>query len=181
MSCLKPFISAQEFDNRNAYIRRLCLAAGLVLVSLLQNTNGLLPSFFSVRAMPLVPAVVCIAMFEREMSGMFFGLFAGLLWDSMASTHGHLHAVLLTIIAFACGTLITHLFRNNFITATLFSGGALLVYNIVCIVRDLVIGGHMDAAYKILTFYIPSGVYSLLFVAAFYFLVRALEKKLPDR
>ena len=181
MSVLKPNISAREFDNKNTYIRRLLLAAGLVLVALLQNTNGLLPTFAGIRAMPLVPAVVCIAMFEREMTGMFFGLFAGLLWDGTASTHGHFHAVLLTTIAFLCSALITHLFRNNFITAALFSGAGLLVYNIVCTVRDLLIGAHWDAAYKILTFYIPSGVYSLLFVAAFYFLVRAVEKKFPDR
>lgn len=181
MSVLRPKISAREFDNKNTYIRRLLLAAGLVIVALLQNTNGLLPSFLGIRAMPLVSAVVCIAMFEREMTGMFFGLFAGLLWDSAASTHGHLHAVLLTVIAFACSALITHLFRNNFITATLFTGGALLIYNIICIIRDLVIGSHMDAAYTILTFYIPSGAYSLLFVAVFYFLVRAAEKKFPDR
>ena len=178
---MKPNISAQEFDNKNAYIRRLCFAAGVALVALLQNTNGLLPSVFGIRAMPLVAAVVCIAMFEREMTGMFFGVFAGLLWDSMAPTHGHFHAVLLTVIAFASSSLITHLFRNNFITATLFTGAALLLYNLACIVRDLVIGAHMDAAYTILTFYIPSGVYSLLFVAAFYFLVRAVEKKFPDR
>ena len=178
---MKPNISAQEYDNKNAYIRRLIFAAGLVFVALLQNTGGLLPSFFGFRAMPLIPAVVCIAMFEREMTGMFFGVFAGLLWDSTASTHGHFHAILLTCIAFACSALITHLFRNNIITASLFSGGALLVYNVVCIVRDLVIGSHWDAGYKILTFYIPSGIYSLLFVVIFYFLVRAVEKKFPDR
>ena len=176
-----PKVTAREFDNRNLYIRRLCLAGGLVLVALLQNINGLLPSFFGLRAMPLIPAVVCIAMFEREMSGMFFGVFAGLLWDSTAVRGDHFHAVLVTVIAFTCGALITHLMRNNFITAVLLSGGSILLYNIACIVRDLVIGKHLDAGYTVLTFYIPSGIYSLLFVAPLYFLVRALVKRFPDR
>ena len=176
-----PKVLVQEFNNKNAYIRRLCLAGGLVLVALLQNTNGLLPSFFGIRALPFIPAAVCIAMFERELSGMFFGVFAGLLWDSAALNGRHFNAILMTILAFTCGALITHILRNNFITAVLLSGGALLVYNIACIVRDLVIGGHLDAAYKILSFYIPSGIYSLLFAAVFYFPVRALEKRFPDR
>ena len=176
-----PKVSAREFDNKNAYIRRLCMAAGLVLVALLQNTNDLLPAFFGIRAMPLIPAAVCVAMFEREMTGMFFGVFAGLLWDSAARSGGHFNAILLTILAFTCGALITHLMRNNFITALLLSGGSLLVYNAVCILRDLVFGKHLDAGYKILTFYFPSVLYSLLFVAPFYFLVRALIKRFPER
>lgn len=176
-----PKVFAQEFDNKNAYIRRLCLAGGLVVVALLQNTDGLLPAFFGIRAMPLIPAAVCIAMFEREMTGMFFGLFAGLLWDSMAASGGHFHAAMLTVLAFTCGVLITYVMRNNFITAILLSGGALLAYDAACITRDLVIGAHWDAGYKILTFYIPSGIYSLLFVAAFYFLLRAVEKKFADK
>ena len=91
-------VAKQEFDNKNIYIRRLCLAAGLLLTALVQNTAGLLPSFFGIHAMPLIPAVVCAAMFERELPGMFFGVFAGLLWDSVSASGGHFHAALLTVM-----------------------------------------------------------------------------------
>lgn len=171
----------QEFDNKNVYIRRLCLAAGLLVVTLLQNTAGFLPSFFGIRAMPLIPAVVCVAMFERELPGMFFGVFAGLLWDCSAPNGGNFHAAVLTVIAFTCGALITHVMRNNFLTALLLCAGALFVHESCCFVRDMVIGGNLDAAYKILTFYIPSAIYSLLFALPIYFLVRAVEKKFPER
>lgn len=171
----------QEFDNKNVYIRRLCLAAGLLVVSLLQNTVGFLPSFFGIRAMPLITAVVCAAMFERETAGMFFGVFAGLLWDGSTASGSNFNAIILAAIAFVCGALITHMMRNNFLTALLMSAGAQFLYGCCCIVRDLVIGGHLDAAYKILTFYIPSGVYSLLFLPALYFPIRALEKRFADR
>ncbi|MBQ7542325.1 MAG: rod shape-determining protein MreD [Clostridia bacterium] len=174
-------IVRQEYDNKNIYIRRLCLAAGLLLVALLQNTVGLLPSAFGIRAMPLIPAAVCVAMFERELPGMFYGVFAGLLWDGTSASGGNFHAVLLTIVAFTCGVLITHVMRNNFLTAILLSAGALFLYESCCFVRDIVIGGHLDAAYKILTFYIPSGLYSLLFLPVLYFPIRALEKRFADR
>lgn len=174
-------LTKQEFDNKNVYIRRLCLAAGLLAAALLQNTVGLLPTFFGIRAMPLIPAVVCVAMFERELPGMFFGVFAGLLWDCASPYGGHFHAIILTIIAFTCGALITHVMRNNFLTALLLCGSALLVHESCCFVKDMVIGGNLDASYKILTFYIPSGVYSLLFALPIYFAVRAVEKKFPER
>ena len=174
-------LAKQEFDNKNVDIRRLCLAAVLRLAALLQNTVGFLPAFFGIRAMPLIPAVVCVAMFERELPGMFFGVFAGLLWDCASPNGGNFHAIVLTIIAFSCGALITHVMRNNFLTALLLSGGALFVHESCCFVKDMVIGGNLDAAYKVLTFYIPSGVYSLLFALPIYFAVRAIEKKLPER
>ena len=106
-------LTHQEFDNKNVYIRRLCLAGIVLLTALLQNTEGLLPSVLGFRAMPLIPAVICIAMYERELPGMFFGVFAGLLWDSAARTGTNLNTILLTILAFVCGCLITHLMRNN--------------------------------------------------------------------
>ena len=157
-------ITRQEFNNKNIYIRRLCLAGVLLLAALLQNTNGLLPSFLGIRAMPLIPAVVCIAMFERELPGMFFGVIAGLFWDMSSVSGGHFHAVLLTVIAFVCGALITHLMRNNFITAALFSAGGLVLHGLCCFIRDVAVSAHFDGSYMILTYYIPATLYSLLFL-----------------
>ena len=51
----------------------------------MQNTDGFFPQIFGVRALLLIPAVVCAAMFERDIVGMLFGLFAGMLWDITAS------------------------------------------------------------------------------------------------
>ena len=174
-------LTEREFDNRNMYIRRLALAAGILLVALLQNTGGFLPSFGGIRAMPLIPAAVCIAMFEQELPGMFYGVFAGLLWDSVSPSGSNFQSILMTIIAFSCGCLITHILRNNIVTAVLLSAGALTLHAVCCFIRDFVIGGHLDGAYKILTFYIPSIVYSLLFVPILYFPIRALERRFDDR
>ena len=50
-------LTHQEFDNKNVYIRRLCLAGIVLLTALLQNTEGLLPSVLGFRAMPLIPEI----------------------------------------------------------------------------------------------------------------------------
>lgn len=170
-----------EFDSKNIYIRRLCLAAGVLVVALLQNTDGLLPSVFGFRAMPLIPAVVCIAMFERELPGMFFGVFAGLLWDCVSPVGGNLYAILLAIFAFTCGALITHLMRNNILTALLLSGSASVLHMLLFFLKEYIFSGRFDGAYKLLTFYIPSLIYTMIFVPILYFPIMALEKKFPDR
>lgn len=170
-----------EFDNKNVYIRRLCLAAVVLLVAILQNTDGLLPSAFGFRAMPLIPAVVCISMYERELPGMFFGVFAGLLWDSVSPSGGNFYAILLAIFGFTCGALITHLMRNNLITAFLLSGSAQLLHMLFFFCKEYIFSGRFDGAYKLLTFYIPSYLYSMLFLPILFFAVRAIEKKFPDR
>ena len=68
-------------EKKQVYLRWGILAVIILLVSLLQNTGGLLPRIYSVSAMPLIPLVVCIAMLEREMAGACFGMFAGMLWE----------------------------------------------------------------------------------------------------
>ncbi len=171
-------MTVNEFDNKKTYIRKACYAAGLVVVALLQNTEGLLPSFFGIRAFVLIPALVSIAMFERELSGMFFGVFAGLLWDVSSASGGHFQAIMMTAIGFICGSLITYLMRNNLITGILLSAGSLVVHSLLCWLKDYIFSGNFDGAYKLLTFYIPSCIYTMLFFPLFYFLVRFARKKL---
>ncbi len=171
-------MTGSEFDNKKIYIRRACYAVGLLCVVMLQNTAGLLPSFFGFRAFILIPALVSIAMFEREMPGMFFGLFSGLLWDISSPSGGHYQAIMMTAIGFACGCLITYLMRNNIVTGFLLSGSSVILYLFVCWLKDYIFSGNFDGAYKLLTFYIPSGIYTMLFFPAFYFLIRFAQKKL---
>ena len=171
-------MTGSEFDNRKAYIRRACYAAGLLVVAMLQNTAGLLPSFLGFRAFIVIPAVVCIAMYERETSGMFFGLFAGLLWDMASPSGGHFQAIMMTAIGFVCGCLITYLMRNSLVTGTILSFGVFLFYTLLCWMKDYIFSGNFDGAYKLITFYIPSCIYTMLFFPIFYFAVRFAQRKL---
>lgn len=174
-------LTHQEFDNKNIYIRRLCLAGILLLTALLQNTDGFLPSPLGFRAMPLIPAVICIAMYEREIPGMFFGAFAGLLWDSVARSGTNLNTILLTVLAFVCGCLITHLMRNNIITALLLGGSGTALFMLFYFLKEFIFTGRVDGAYKLITFYVPSLIYTVLFLPLMYYIVHFIERKFADR
>ena len=66
-------------SRKRIYLRRALLAATILVCSVLQNTDGWFPRIAGAGALLLIPLTAAIAMFERDISGMLFGLFAGAL------------------------------------------------------------------------------------------------------
>ncbi len=164
-----------ETQNKKLIFRRLCLALILLLLSVLQNTDGLFPQIFGVRALLLIPAVVCIAMFERDIFGMIFGLFAGALWDVFASGASY-NALFLLAVGFICGTLINTIMRNNVVTAGILSFAAITVYTFVYWLFHFVFGGLDSAAHMLLRYYLPGILYTAVFIPFMFITVRSVEK-----
>lgn len=173
-----------SMENKNTYIRRAVFAGLILFTALLQNTKGLFPEIFGVRAMLLIPAVVCVSMYERDIPGIFFGLFAGMLWDTVSAGPHNFSALILTATGFICGALVGSVMRNNLVTALLLTSAAVLVYNtfywltVYVLNYDrgewVIVEGAFRAYYA---FYLPSCVYTAVLIPAFYFLVRAVKNK----
>ena len=160
--------------NRPVLYRRAIYLILLLVLHLLQSTAGLFPSPFGAHALLLIPAVVCIGMCEREYSGLFFGLFAGLLWDSTLLAD-HYHAMFLCVLGLVCGALAQHLMRNNIMTAALLSGFSLLLYALIRWASLLITAGFGFAARKLLTFYLPCVIYTLFLSPILYLFIRFLS------
>lgn len=165
-----------ESQRKKLITRRLCLALILLLLSVLQNTDGFFPQIFGVRALILIPAVVCMAMYERDIYGMLLGLFAGALWDITASG-ASFNALYLLTVGFVCGTLINTIMRNNVVTAMILSTLATLIYNIGYWAVNFIGGGMDNAAFILIRYYLPSIFYTMLFIPLTFIAVRAVEKK----
>ena len=168
-----------ESQRKNIIIRRICLALILLLLSVLQNTDGFFPQIFGVRALILIPCVVCIAMYERDIWGMLLGLFAGALWDIFASG-ASFNALFLLTSGFICGTLINTIMRNNIVTATLLSFISALFYNIVYWVFHFAEPGLDRAAFMLLRYYLPSVLYTTVLVPVIFLAVRAVVKRFSE-
>ena len=84
-------------SSRNIYIRRTLTAVLVFLTALFQH-SGFIPELFGAPAMVLIPLTVCIAMFERSIPGMCFGVLAGLLWDFAISGGDGFFSVMLTAV-----------------------------------------------------------------------------------
>lgn len=168
-----------ESQRKNIIIRRICLALILLLLSVLQNTDGFFPQIFGVRALLLIPCVVCVAMYERDVCGMLLGLFAGALWD-IFSSGASFNALFLLTAGFISGTLINTIMRNNIVTASILSFIACVLYNVGYWLFNFVITGTDGAAFLLLRYYIPSVFYTTLLTPVIFLTVRAIEKKFTE-
>lgn len=164
-----------ETERKKLIIRRGSLALMLLILAVLQNTEGFFPQIFGVRALLLIPAVVCVAMYERDIWGMFFGLFAGAIWD-ISSSGASFNALFLLTVGFICGTLINTVMRNNIVTATLLSSVFIPIYHVIYWLFHFVFTGLDSARFMFLRYYLPGIAYTLIFAPLLFIIVRSIEK-----
>ncbi len=165
---------ALEKQKKLHIARCAVLAVLLVIFSVLQNTKGFFPEIMGVRAVLLIPAAVSVAMYERELAGMFFGLFAGTLWDISASGN-NFYAAFLLVVGFVCGLLINSVLRKNIITSTILSGLWLLIYFAGSWFFRYVVGGLDLKGYMFVRFYLPAFAYSFLLSPVIFLIIREAE------
>ncbi len=154
--------------------RYALLGAFLLLLSVLQNTEGYFPAFFSARAVLLIPAVVSLAMFENSIAAMLLGVFAGGLWDASASGVGG-YAIYLLIVGFVCSSLINSVMRSNIITASLLSTGWLLIFFLGYWLIHYPIAGLDSSAFTLVRYYLPAFIYSAVLSPVIFLCVMALN------
>ena len=172
-------IMTLEIQKKKLIYRRLSLALILLAVSVLQNTDGFFPQVFGIRALLLIPAVVCISMYERDMWGLIFGVFAGALWDVFASG-ASFNALFLLTIGFLCGTLINTIMRNNVVTASILGFTATLIYTLIYWAFNFPLAGLDRPAFMLLRYYVPEIIYTTLFIPLIFIIVRNVEKKFTE-
>lgn len=165
-------------SRKRDLIRWSILSLFLILLFLLQTTPYLLPVLGKASAMPLIPAVICIGMFERETAGAFFGLAAGLLWDMVSAQPAGYHSIFLMVLGCASGLLITHLMRNNLLTGCLLGAGGILLHDVIYWLLFVVLRGYDGGGMLLVEKYLPSMLYTAAFIPLFYFIVRLLRKQL---
>lgn len=167
-------------SSRNIYIRRALMVVLIFAAALIQHT-GLIPELLGVPAMILVPLTVCIAMYERSMPGMCFGVLAGVLWDFASVRGDGFFSVMLTVIGFASGALVAFLFRNNIRSALIISFGSLLLCNVSYWLMFILRKGYEGASAVLFSRYLPSVLYSLIFTFVFYYLVSLIVKYTAEK
>ena len=158
-------------DNKPKYIRWAIFSALLVLSVLLQNSVGGLLEFFGVRVFLCIPFCVAIAMFEREVPAAIFGAVAGALWDVSSGADGFNTIILMALCAVS-SLLISHLMRNNFITALVLGAGSIVAYEFIYIAVRF--WGAGNPIRQMFSFYLPSLIITVVFVPVCYFIVKSI-------
>lgn len=156
--------------------RRCILLLVAVLTAIIQHTPVFNLKIGTLSPMLLVPFVVCVAMYERSITGLFYGLAAGALWDFASSGADGMYTLMLTTIGFAVGIIVTLYVRNRLLSALVLSLGSCtavsVAYWLVFILRK-----GLDGSWGILfTHFLPLAVYSGLFAAVYYYLIGLIIK-----
>ncbi|MBQ6263835.1 MAG: hypothetical protein IJK60_00100 [Clostridia bacterium] len=166
-------IEQQKRNYKNAG-RLACVAALVLIFSVLQNTPKLFPSFFGAKAFLLIPAVVSVAIFEKDTGGIFFGLFAGALWDICASGSDY-YAVFLVTVGFVCGSLLNNIMRPNILTNLLLTAVWTAIFCLGHWIVRYIISGIDSAAHALLTYYLPSFIWTVALSPLIFLVVSAVE------
>lgn len=165
------------------FIKRILLLLTVILLAALQNTDGLLPTFFGARLMPLIPFAVCVGLCEGETAGLLYGAAAGAFWDVCAGGPDGLHALYLAFIGCVSGLLVRFIMKNRLLTQYCFTTVASAVYAVLFwwVSVSIPIGDAGNK--KLLGFYLPSAVVTALFSFILYYFIRFFSEKLrePER
>ena len=158
-------------DNKPKYIRYSIYSVIILIAFALQSTSVAFPEIFGARAFLLVCVAISIAMHEREIPAAIFGAACGILADTAAGLEGF-NSLVLTILCAVCSILISHLMQNNIVTAFVLSAGATVIYEVLYVIVNYCISIGIVPWRQIFTFYLPSFVYTLIFVPVFYYVIK---------
>ena len=162
--------------SKNISIRRGLFLLVAVVTAIIQHTPGFRLSVGSLSPMLLIPFVVCVAMYERSLTGLAFGVIAGALWDFASTGADGMFTLMLATIGFAVGIVITFYVRNRLFSAfvlTLMSSTAVSVaYWMLFVLRK----GFEGTWMILLTRFLPMALYTALFVVVYYYLIGFIVK-----
>ncbi len=168
-------------DNRDIYIRRALLVFLTMLTAAFQHTDGAIPSLFGTKAMLLIPLTVVIGMYERSMSGLALGVLAGALWDFATVRGDGFFSVCLAVAGYFSGVLVTYFLRNNILSALLLSAVSVTGINSLYWYLFIFRKGYPEALEVLFGYYLPSVLYTLIFVFVYYYLVGLIIKLAQSR
>jgi len=163
-------------ENKPKIMRRGCFFLVVVALGILQISD-VLPTFFGIKLLPLLPLTVVLGMFERETYGLYYGLLAGILWDMNVGAGDGFNAFFFAFVGFFCGLLMTYLMMNNLITATILCTLSTILYFLISWIIFVAVKGIDGGASLLITDYLPSALLNILSLPVYYYGVRAVMKK----
>ncbi len=163
-------------SNKLNYIRRGIFLFLIVLSSAIQHSGVLTPELFSAKAMLIIPALVAVSMFEKSMAGLLFGAVSGILWDFASAKGDGFFSVLLAITGYFICVLLTYFMRNNIYSAVIINAVCCVTVNIVYWLWFILAKGYEGAFSVLMSFYLPSALFTSLFIFIYYYLVSFVVK-----
>ena len=169
-----------ELNSRQRKIKYACLALIILALDLLQNVGGLFPELFGARCFLLIPAVIYISIGEEPFKAAMLGLFAGLLWDLTSLVHMGFNCLFFMLICYLASALTIFVARDTFLTNFILSTAVTFIYCFIYWLFFILIKGVDGGELTIISFYLPSAVYTVIVSLALYALYKPVKMKLNN-
>ncbi|WP_312643932.1 rod shape-determining protein MreD [Hydrogenoanaerobacterium sp.] len=157
------------------FLKYFMMVMLLFVLYILQTTPGLF-SIYGVKPILVVPAAVCIAMFEGELVGGVMGAVAGLLCDLASFTIFGFNGILVLAGCIAVGLLTIHLTQLKLTNALMLGFGALFLRGLIEYFFYFQMWGFEDG-YRIFVFStLPTVLYSTVAIIPFYYMTRGMKE-----
>ena len=160
-------------------VRLVIYSIELLLLYVLQSTS-FLPMYDGVRPLVLVCAAMTIALFEGDITGLIFGIAAGLLIDMGGADVLGFHALVLGVCGYVLGAMTMELFKTNLLVAML---AMLPVVALVCGLEWVFcywLQGYSGAVYVLQVHYLPKAIYTYAVVPIAYVVNRFFAMRLSE-
>lgn len=164
--------------NYRRYVYHTVLFLVCILLYLWQNSINAFPEIAGLRAVPVIPFVICVTMYNPEKAGLVYGFTAGMLMDITWTKISGFNTTILFVLCIICGLLIQFLLNRTPATALLLSGTSCVLYFFVYWLCFCRLAGVADSAYSLMLRYMPMAIYSWAFTLPFYLFVGYMTKKL---
>ncbi len=168
------------FRHKGAY-SMLIYGLMALLVVLLQTAPHCFPTILHVRPTPLVPFVICVALFEGARAGATVGVLSGLLWGLYSFRVFGLDALLLLVMGLVAGLLVEWVLRANFYSAMLLCGCGIFCQALLEWLFCYVLMGREQMLTILWRVYFPGAVYTALLAPAVYWIVFLLARRIRRR
>lgn len=163
-------------SNKLIYIRRGMFIFLIALSAAIQHSGVFTPSLFSAKAMLLIPALVSVAMFEKSMAGLFFGVLAGALWDFASPKGDGFFAVVLAVAGYFICVILTYFMRNNIYSAVIINTALSFFVNVFYWLWFIFSKGYESSVDVLFSFYLPSALFTCLFIFIYYYVAKLIVK-----
>lgn len=164
--------------RRTIIIRYTVWAVLLLLAFLVQTTNGLALNVGKAHICLIIPIVICISMFEMEKVGCWYGLAAGLLMDIPSPVISGYNALVMLITGTLVGLLVRYLLRNTLLSAIVFCGSSLFLYESFYWLFFVFLKGTAAPNGIYWSNYFSTFLVSMIFVIPIYLIMSFIYKKL---
>lgn len=167
--------------NHFRLFRYFAYSLEILVLFLLQQTPNLIPSLWGIKPTLLIPVALSIALFEKEVAAMGFGVACGLLIDFGRGGVIGFHAILLAICCYTISALVTNLFKTNLLTAVLMGLASIVLIFFFQWIFFYVFPNYGQAGYALIRHYLPRMAYTAVILPITYYFNRAFAIFLRER